>query len=126
MTEERFTAWLDAYGRAWEARDTKAAVALFTPDVEYHESPFDPPFRGSEGVRRYWTETTGAQREIQFTHRPVAVVGPVGVAHWHARFVRVPSGEHVELDGVLILDFAADGRCEVLREWWHTAQGQDA
>ena len=92
-----------------------------------YESPFDAPFRGSAGIRDYWAKATGSQRDVRFTHTPLALAGSVGMAHWHATFTRIATEKVVELDGVLVLEFADDGRCAVLREWWHVAgQAQDA
>lgn len=125
MTADQFHEWLDAYGKAWETRDPQAAVALFTSDVEYYETPFDAPFSGQEAVRSYWTGATGAQRNIRFDHQPVAMTEHVGVARWHATFQRIPSGKEVELDGVLVVTFTPDNLCRILREWWHSAASSE-
>jgi hypothetical protein len=31
----------------------------------------------------------------------------------------VPDGAPVELDGILIAEFASTGQCRTFREWWH-------
>jgi nuclear transport factor 2 (NTF2) superfamily protein len=110
--------WLDAYGRAWETMDPDAAIALFTEDASYQETPYDDPMRGSDQIRAYWAGVPEAQRDIRFEHEILAVVGNRGIAHWQASFTRVPSGADVTLDGIFVLDFDPDGRCETLREWW--------
>lgn len=115
-----FDDWLRRYGAAWQSGDPAAAVALFTADAAYHETPFDAPMVGAEAIRRYWTEgAQDAQRDVRFTATIVAFDGDTGTAHWRASFVRVPGGAFVELDGVLSARFAADGRCREFREWWH-------
>ena len=43
---DRFERWLQAYGQAWEARDSAAAVRLFSKNAAYHWTPFDPPYVG--------------------------------------------------------------------------------
>ena len=50
---------------------------------------------------------------------PLAVVVGVGIARWHASFVRRRSGRTVDLDGCLVAEFAGAGTCAVFREWWH-------
>ena len=124
MSEQRLTAaalekWLADYKRAWEERDAKRAAALFTHDAPYHEMPFDAPKAGRNGIRDYWTTVTADQRNIDFKSEIVAVAGQTGVARWSARLTSAASGTRVELDGVFVLTFAADGLCSELREWWH-------
>jgi hypothetical protein len=111
--------WLDAYGRAWETGDADLAVSLYSSDIEYYETPYDEPKRGTEGVRRYCDEAASAQRDVRFWHRPYAVLGDTAIAGWGASFIRVPSGVSVELDGIFVLKFDEHGRCRELREWWH-------
>ena len=120
LSAEKFTAWLDAYGRAWETGDAAAVLELFERDARYEETPFDPPMIGHEAIRRYWEEGAGqAQRDIRFSFGIIAVQGDRGTAHWQASFVRVPSGIHVALDGVLMAEFGGGGSCRRFREWWH-------
>jgi ketosteroid isomerase-like protein len=124
MTEQELRAWLDAYGRAWESNDPDAVMQLFTEDARYYETPFDEPFQGSEGVRSYWAGATGSQRDISFSYEVLATLPHRGIARWSAEFTRLASGKRVNLDGVFVLDFAEDGRCRALREWWHASDKQ--
>jgi len=42
----------------------------------------------------------------------------VGVAHWNVR-TRIPGEETgIEMDGILLITFAPDGRCRDHREWY--------
>ena len=111
--------WLDAYGRAWEERDPHLVEPLFTADATYAENPFDEPFRGTAAIRHYWSDVPRSQEDVRFGHDVVAVQDGLVVARWWASFTRIGSGEQVELDGIFMLRFAADGRCRELREWWH-------
>jgi hypothetical protein len=115
VSESDFGSWLGAYGRAWENLDADAAVALFTEDATYQETPFDEPERGADAIRAYWQEAVGGQRDVKFGHE---VLGD-NVARWWCSFTRVPGGERVELDGIFLCEFADDGRCHTFREWWH-------
>jgi hypothetical protein len=110
--------WLDGYAAAWTGLDAGRAALLFTEDATYHESPFQPPCRGLEAIRAYWDEVARSQRDVVFRHEPLGVIGDRGIARWSAAFSRVASSVRVELDGVFVLTFAADGRCRELREWW--------
>ena len=120
MSEGDFIRWLDAYGRAWETGDVAAVVVLFSPDAAYYETPFDPPMVGLEAIETYWREGAGqAQRDVAFRYHVLSVEGDLGLGHWSASFVRVPSGVRVRLDGILSARFDESGRCVEFREWWH-------
>lgn len=66
-----------------------------------------------------WLEAYGAgdsQKDVQFTHRAVATTEGRGLAHWRASFVRLRSGNRVELDGLFMAEFDADGKCVIFRD----------
>jgi hypothetical protein len=114
-----FEAWLRSYGKAWEGRNAESAAALFTPDAEYYWTPFDPPQRGRDGVAAAWSGAVQGQRDITFRFEVLGTAGARGNAHWNAKFVSVPDGAPVELDGILMAEFAGAGQCRTFREWWH-------
>lgn len=115
-----FKRWLDAYGAAWEAGDAQAAVALFTHDASYYETPFDEPMVGKDAIHQYWSQGAAeSQKDVRFSYEIKAVVESEGLAQWQASFVRIPSGRRVELDGFLLAKFSAPGKCSLFREWWH-------
>ncbi len=120
MTLNDFVHWLSRYGNAWIARDPAAAVALFSADAAYHETPFDQPLVGSRAIHQYWTDgAEQSQREVSFEATPIALENGRGLAHWRASFRRVPSNVFVELDGMLSATFDENKRCVEFREWWH-------
>jgi ketosteroid isomerase-like protein len=119
LTTATLEKWLAGYERAWESRDAARAADLFTPNASYHEMPFDAPKAGQVGIREYWSAVTADQRDIDFKSQVVAVNGQTGVAHWSATLTAASTGARVELDGVFVLTFGANGRCSELREWWH-------
>jgi hypothetical protein len=115
-----FEKWLVSYGAAWQSGDAEAAIRLFADNAEYHENPFGDPMVGKDAIHRYWSDGAGeSQKDVQFTYRAIAVVERKGLAHWSASFIRVPSGNQVELDRFLMAEFDVSGKCIVFREWWH-------
>ncbi len=114
-----FQSWLRGYKRAWESRDSAAAAALFTTDAEYYWTPFDPPQAGRVEIAAAWEGAVLGQKDITFEYEVLAVAGGRGIARWHTRLTSVPQGEKVELDGILIAEFASPGQCCTFREWWH-------
>lgn len=114
--------WITAYGRAWVGRDPEAAAALFTEDAVYRSSPFREPHLGSQGIRDYWTRATSTQEGLDLRFGEPVVEGRKAVVEWWA--IMRDQGAWITLPGCLLLRFAADGRCEELREYWHVEDGR--
>ena len=119
LTMGALTNWLDAYGDAWESKDPDKAANLFSADASYRVTPFEKPHSGPEGIREYWANVTAGQRNVEFQFEPLAVAGNTGFAQWSATFDVDPDGPSITLDGVFVLDFDENGKCQQLREWWH-------
>lgn len=119
LTIEALTSWLDAYGAAWETRDPIAAAVLFSDDASYRVTPYEEAHLGTDAIREYWATVTAGQRNVRFQYEPLSVSGNTGIAHWSAQFDVEPDGGSIALDGIFVLDFDANGKCQQLREWWH-------
>lgn len=119
VTLAELSAWLDAYGDAWESRDSDKAASLFAKDSSYRVTPYEEAHIGPSGVREYWNSVTASQRNVAFESQALSVNGDTGIAHWSAEFDVEPGGEHIELDGIFVLEFDQQGKCRSLREWWH-------
>jgi ketosteroid isomerase-like protein len=116
-------AWLESYRRAWEEGDVEAFVQLFTEDAIYHSHPFREPHLGHDGIRAYAGGATGTQEQVEVRFGEPIVEGIRAAAEWWATMDDAADGE-VTLPGCLVLRFAADGRCEELREYWHLEPGR--
>jgi hypothetical protein len=115
--------WVDAYVDAWRERDADAAAALFTGDSSYRSHPLQEPHLGADGVRAYWADVTTTQDSVD-----VRMGNPVESADGRRAAVEfwvrmLADGAEVTLIGILFLRFAADGRCEDLREAWFFETG---
>ena len=87
LTEAGFADWLARYEAAWETRDPAAAMALFTTDGTYRETPFDEPMAGRAAIGAYWrTRVAEGQDRVDFCFEVLAGTGDVGLASWRARF----------------------------------------
>jgi hypothetical protein len=114
--------WIDAYGRAWRARDAEAAARLFTDDAVYRSHPFREPDVGTEAIRSYWSRATSTQEDLDLRlGRPLVDENRAAVEFWAQMNVE---GEGMTVAGILVVRFARDGRCEELREAWATAEGR--
>ena len=136
MDIERF---MQGYQTAWEQRDERLFVALFTADGEYHNTPFAVQ-RGPEQLAAYW-QRVKLQEEVRLSYQVLAASAGAGLAHWHVTY-QVASEELFEiwarstgthlaarrpgdplprmvLDGVLQAEFDG-GLCRRCRLWWHS------
>jgi hypothetical protein len=107
--------WLDRYFAAWRSNDPVEVEALFAPDAVYSYGPFRDEARGRNEIVRRWVEG-GVPSGLQTAFEPLAVFGERGVAHWQVSFHE--GDGRTELDGILVLDFDAEGRCVLHREWY--------
>jgi ketosteroid isomerase-like protein len=119
-------AWLAAYGAAWEAHDGAAAAALFTEDAAYEWGPFEAPLAGRAAIRERWEAATAGQGSVRFAAQPVGRDGDRAFVRWQVSLHAPGSARPVELDGIFVLDFAPDGLCKRLQEWWMTRPPADA
>jgi hypothetical protein len=124
MDIETFSRWLDAYGRAWEARDPEAAQCLFTEDAVYHWTPFDEPKRGRRAIADAWRAATARQADVHFEHEILVVTSGSGIARWRTSFLRLATGRRIRLDGILVASLGPGDLCSHFREWWHSTEAE--
>ncbi len=78
--------------------------------------PFAEPWVGRDEIVRRWV--SGRQDDVVRRHEVLAVDGETGIVAWNVGATDPESGVRTEMDGVLHLTFAADGRCRAHREWF--------
>lgn len=131
--------FMQGYKAAWERRDDSMFAALFTPDGEYHNTPFAVQ-RGHAQLKAYW-QRVKLQEDVVVAYDVLASTPTSGLAHWHVTY-QVASEElfqiwarstgtnlvarqpgdplpRMVLDGVLQADFEG-GLCRRCRLWWHS------
>ncbi len=115
-------AWLEAYRRAWEAKDAEAAAALFEEGATYRANIFEEPFVGRDGVRGYWRGATSTQEDVRVAIGAPFVDGDRVAAEFWATMRN--DGAEITLPGCLLLRFGDGGLCRSLREYWHVGAGR--
>ena len=115
------TQWLEAYRRAWVARDPEAAAALFTDDATYGEQPYQAAFLGRKGVREYWARVTATQDKVEIKYGTPITVGNRTAVEWWTTLTN--GGVPITLAGAFILTFDGSGLCRTLREYWQFTEG---
>ncbi len=116
MDREGFRAWLEGYFDAWRSNDPAAVEALFAEDAVYSYGPFREPAVGPETIVRNWIQG-GIQPGLETSFEILATEGERGVAGFRVSF-DAEAGDRVTMDGVLVCDFDAEGRCTLHREWY--------
>jgi SnoaL-like protein len=122
LTRKAFAAWMEKYGRAWEARDAEAGAELYAENGTYQVTPFVEPMQGRGAILEYWTHVAQTQENIQFGYEILALTPEHGIARWRASFVIVPQQLKTKLDGIFVIVLDERGKCLRLREWWHKHQ----
>jgi hypothetical protein len=133
-------AFMDAYARVWLDQDSEGFAALFTPDGQYWNTPFQ--CQDSFDKRKTYWDRIKLQTDITHVNEVLAETPGGGIAHWHVEY-QVASEELFEiwakstgtglpdrrpddplprmiLDGTLVASFAPDGRAREVRIWWHS------
>jgi hypothetical protein len=114
--------WIDGYRRAWEQNDADLLLALFREDASYRSSPFREPNLGHDGIRAYWARAAGTQSGVKVRIGEPVVDGNVAAVEWWTTMDDDEDGT-ITLPGCLLLQFAPDGRCFDLREYWNVEPG---
>jgi hypothetical protein len=115
--------WIDCYRRAWEENDADLLVTLFTEDASYRSSPFREPNVGHDAIRAYWARAAGTQRNVEVRTGEPVVEANVAAVEWWTTLEDAEDGL-ITLPGCLLLQFAPDGRCFDLREYWNVEDGR--
>jgi hypothetical protein len=104
--------WVEGYERAWRDGDADAVARLFTEDVRYRTSPYEPSLVGLDAVRGIWLDDEGETFTV--AAEPVAVEGRRAVVRVEVRYGEPLRQEYRDL---WVLHFAADGRVDDFEEW---------
>jgi hypothetical protein len=116
------TEWLDAYGRAWESRDSDAAAELFGEDAVYQWGPFGRKLRGRPVIREAWAEAVEDQDDVKFGYEVLTATVRGGIARWWCSFAVPSRGVRTDLEGIFRLAFDETGLCVSLEEWWNARE----
>jgi hypothetical protein len=132
--------FMQAYKRVWEAQDSAGFAALFTPDGQYWNTPFQVQ-TGPDELARYW-DRIKLQQDICLTPSVLAETPTGGIGHWNVTY-QVASEElfqiwakstgtglpdrqpgdplpRMELDGTLVADLNEQGLATCVRIFWHS------
>ena len=109
---------IDGFARGWAKGQTDLIVGSFATDAVFLETPFSEPLRGSDAIRRYWSEVPANQSEVTVTRGEIYVAGPWFATEFKAVFRRRRTGEWVQAKGAIFCETVA-GRISEMRMYWH-------
>ena len=119
MTPEVVRNTLESYVRAWATHDKGLFLSLFAPDCEWSDPVGTPPFKGHEGVTRFW-DFAHRDSAVQMTpnlHRIIACANE-GILNFTMQ-VRIPS-KNQGLDLFIIERFVLNpgGKIQLVQAYW--------
>jgi hypothetical protein len=109
---------VDSFAQGWSKAQVDLILSVFTTDAAFIETPFSEPLKGTDQIRRYWSDVPFHQSEITITTGEVFVAGPWFAAEFKAVFRRRRTGEWVEARGALFCETEAALISE-MRMYWH-------
>ena len=124
ITRQQLGEWLDAYFAAWRSNQAAQVEALFAAEAVYSYGPFREPARGREQIVANWV-ADGAPLIVEYRYDILAVHADTGIAHWNIRQKAQLHEPTLELDGILVLRFDANGRCVEHLEWFDRRHLED-
>jgi len=112
-TTANVAAWVDRYLTAWTSAAPKDIKALFTPDAEYHERPYETEWIGREAIVEGWlSRQTWQEGGWTFEHEILMITGDTAAIRGTGVYKELGTFENL---WVVTLD--AKGKCSTFRMW---------
>jgi ketosteroid isomerase-like protein len=114
---------IDTFGNGWSKGNVELLMSVYAPDAVFVETPFSPPTRGIDEIRRYWSEVPYNHSEVSFSSGEIYAAGPWFSTEFKCVFRRRRTGEWVEARGAIFCE--TDGsRITEMRMYWHRWNGE--
>lgn len=121
ITQQQFNEWLAKLKNVWEKRDPTGAVSLCADKFLWYETPFTDPYSTEEEMLKEWQGVLN-QENISVSYEILSITGNMGIAHWHATFIRLPSKVKANLDGIFQVTLNDKGKCTEFRQWYNSKE----
>jgi uncharacterized protein (TIGR02246 family) len=122
VNRETAVAFVEGYGRTWQAWDFEGFADLFTDDVVYVEHPTDETVVGREQMLDYIRREQIAEGVASVRMGSPIVEGNCVVGEFWTTMSK--PGEQATLIGCFIAQLDAEtGRCRHFRQYWHEITG---
>jgi len=118
-TPEQVRRAIENYVKAWATNDKKLFLSLFAPDAQWWDPVGTPPFKGLEGVERFWNFAhQDSGRTLEPRIEEIRACGSEGILRFTMQ-VRIPAKRQA-LDLSIVDHFSLDdeGRILTARAFW--------
>ena len=118
-TPEQVRRAIENYVKAWATNDRKLFLSLFAPDAQWWDPVGTPPFKGLEGVERFWNFAhQDSGRTLEPRIEEIRACGSEGILRFTMQ-VRIPAKRQA-LDLSIVDHFSLDdeGRILTARAFW--------
>ncbi len=122
MTNGQFDKWLMGLKEAWVTKNPQSAIDLCADNVVWYEIPFGKPLRTKQEILTEWQSVPTSQKDITVSYEILTVTESFGIAHWNARFTRLPSGVQAHLDGIYKVSLNDENLCTEFHQWYNAEQ----
>lgn len=113
VTKQQVEAWVEGYVRAWTSNSRKDITALFTPEAEYHERPYETDWIGREAIVEGWRGRAGWQEGgWEFEWSLLAINGDTAAIEGTGRYTELGT-----FANLWTVTFDSHGKCTVFRMW---------
>ena len=109
---------VDTFARGWSKGQVEVILSTLGPEAVFLETPFAEALKGTEAIRKYWSDVPYHQSEITVTTGEIYLAGPWFSTEFKAVFRRRRTGEWVEARGALFCE-TESGRISEMRMYWH-------
>jgi SnoaL-like domain len=122
LDRDRASAFVDGYGRTWQAWDVPGFVDLFSEEVVYVAHATQETVVGRTALASYLKKEAAEQGEVNVRMgKPVIEGDRVAAEFW---VIATSGSEVATIAGCFIARLASDGRCLSFREYWFDEAGQ--
>lgn len=105
--------WINNYVEAWRSVDPDQIAALFSPDAEYHEWPYETHWIGREAIVDGWLSRQEWQEGgWSFEWSILMITGDTAAVRGVGTYTELGTFENL-----WALTLSADGACQVFRMW---------
>jgi hypothetical protein len=113
ITTQQVATWLEAYVHAWATAAADDIEALFTPDAEYHELPYETSWVGRDRIVEGWLSRQDWQEGgWTFDWKILMVTGDTAAVQGTGVYKKLGT-----FDNLWVVTLDSYGRCSMFRMW---------
>jgi len=109
--------WLKKFGEAWSERNPQKVLSLFSKNVKYYESVFEPPYEDLNKVLSLWKVVPLNQKDVTFNFEIITVSDDLAVANWKVTRTLLPTNQRQKIDGIFIIKLNNESLCYYFKQW---------